>query len=257
MCSVPGCNDKVYALGDCRKHYRQARRSIGLEAKYVSSKICKIDGCTKTVDCHDMCNVHYGRWRAHGDPLKLLRQPVPERCSIDGCDKPMVDGSGRGYCPMHYQRWRLYGDPLVESHRTDLLDRSAPCEVPDCTNIIGKYGNKGMCRYHARKLHRAARPKHYLAVVNARRHRVREATPPWADVAAIEAFYAACPAGYEVDHFFPLRGRNRKGSGLNTLENLQYLTIEENRRKGNRWPTAAEIAAYLTRPLSYANVTAL
>lgn len=54
-------------------------------------------------------------------------------------------------------------------------------------------------------------------------------TPIDADISAIREFYLNCPAGYEVDHIYPLS----KG-GLHTLENLQYLTIHENRKKSNK-----------------------
>lgn len=30
---------------------------------------CAIDGCDKPVEARGWCNVHYARWRAHGDPL--------------------------------------------------------------------------------------------------------------------------------------------------------------------------------------------
>ena len=61
------------------------------------------------------------------------------------------------------------------------------------------------------------------------RAQVRDQTPPDADRTAIKEFYANCPPGYEVDHIVPIsRG------GLHTLENLQYLTVKENRSKGNR-----------------------
>jgi hypothetical protein len=54
-------------------------------------------------------------------------------------------------------------------------------------------------------------------------------TPDDADIAAIQKFYLNCPKGYEVDHIIPIsRG------GLHTLENLQYLTISENRKKSNK-----------------------
>ena len=73
-----------------------------------------------------------------------------------------------------------------------------------------------------------------------RKNRVREVsgnyrakllnqTPPEADRTAIREFYAGCPEGYEVDHIIPIS----KG-GLHTLENLQYLTRTENRRKSNK-----------------------
>ena len=54
-------------------------------------------------------------------------------------------------------------------------------------------------------------------------------TPDDVDVKAIQEFYSNCPPGYEVDHIIPIS----KG-GLHTLENLQYLTISENRRKSNK-----------------------
>lgn len=54
-------------------------------------------------------------------------------------------------------------------------------------------------------------------------------TPHNVNIKAIQEFYANCPVGYEVDHIVPIS----KG-GLHTLENLQYLTISENRKKSNK-----------------------
>jgi 5-methylcytosine-specific restriction endonuclease McrA len=54
-------------------------------------------------------------------------------------------------------------------------------------------------------------------------------TPKDADIKALQKFYINCPAGYEVDHICPVS----KG-GLHTLENLQYLTASENRKKSNK-----------------------
>ena len=55
--------------------------------------------------------------------------------------------------------------------------------------------------------------------------------PPWADLSAINAFYKACPRGYHVDHIIPLRGSSV--SGLHTIDNLQYLSAEDNLTKSN------------------------
>jgi 5-methylcytosine-specific restriction endonuclease McrA len=54
-------------------------------------------------------------------------------------------------------------------------------------------------------------------------------TPEDVDIKALQQFYINCPNGYEVDHIHPVS----KG-GLHTLENLQYLTISENRKKSNK-----------------------
>jgi 5-methylcytosine-specific restriction endonuclease McrA len=61
------------------------------------------------------------------------------------------------------------------------------------------------------------------------RAKVKNQTPPDADRKSIKEFYDSCPKGYEVDHIIPIS----KG-GLHTLENLQYLTIAENRKKSNK-----------------------
>ena len=57
--------------------------------------------------------------------------------------------------------------------------------------------------------------------------------PAWSETKEIKEFYNNCPQGYEVDHIIPLQGK--KVSGLHVIGNLQYLTIEENRLKSNRY----------------------
>jgi len=56
--------------------------------------------------------------------------------------------------------------------------------------------------------------------------------PIYADLKAIEQIYIDCPNGKQVDHIYALKGKNV--SGLHVHNNLQYLTPEENRAKGNK-----------------------
>lgn len=74
----------------------------------------------------------------------------------------------------------------------------------------------------------------YKAYSAKRRAIILNAIPPWADLLKIQEIYENCPEGYEVDHIYPLQGVN--SCGLHVENNLQYLTVEENRKKSNKLP---------------------
>jgi 5-methylcytosine-specific restriction endonuclease McrA len=57
--------------------------------------------------------------------------------------------------------------------------------------------------------------------------------PLWSETEEIREFYKNCPEGHHVDHIIPLKGKIV--SGLHVISNLQYLTAEENMKKGNRF----------------------
>lgn len=77
---------------------------------------------------------------------------------------------------------------------------------------------------HYPEQHRAANAKRRAAELNA--------IPSWADLGEIAKIYLLCPEGYHVDHEIPLQGPNV--CGLHVEYNLQYLTAEENLKKGNK-----------------------
>lgn len=54
-------------------------------------------------------------------------------------------------------------------------------------------------------------------------------TPDDVDIKTLQQIYLDCPDGHEVDHIIPIS----KG-GLHSPENLQYLTVSENRKKSNK-----------------------
>lgn len=61
-----------------------------------------------------------------------------------------------------------------------------------------------------------------------------KATPGWADLSKIKAFYVeAASKKMHVDHIVPLRGK--LVCGLHVHNNLQLLSPSENHSKGNKW----------------------
>jgi hypothetical protein len=114
---------------------------------------------------------------------------------------------------------------------------------------------------------REANPEKYRAAIALRNALKLNATPPWADLAAIEAIYEACPDDHHIDHISPLKGRHWRGkwelgdsllwrlelpdgaedidgnpistrvsNGLHVPLNLMPLPDEENLSKSNQAP---------------------
>lgn len=50
---------------------RPTRAEMDAAYKRLSGIACKIDGCEKRASVRGWCEMHYGRWKAHGDPLYL------------------------------------------------------------------------------------------------------------------------------------------------------------------------------------------
>ena len=78
------------------------------------------------------------------------------------------------------------------------------------------------------------------AIVAKRKYSLIARTPPWADIKKIKAVYIEASRitketgiPHEVDHIIPLQGEFV--SGLHVHTNLQILTREQNRSKGNRY----------------------
>lgn len=83
--------------------------------------------------------------------------------------------------------------------------------------------------YHVE--YRAKNPEVHRTTMRLRRSGVSQATPPWADKAAIKAIYHLARAtGMHVDHAVPLKGADV--CGLHVESNLQLMVPLLNRMKG-------------------------
>jgi hypothetical protein len=74
--------------------------------------ICSVEACGRTTKARGWCDLHYKRWRVHGDPLAYRK--IRKRCTVDECDAFV---HGRGMCRMHYKRAARHGDPRVKHNR--------------------------------------------------------------------------------------------------------------------------------------------
>lgn len=132
----------------------------------MAQRICSIDDCERRHFGRGWCQLHYQRWRTHGDPL--YRRVQPDRtCKVDGCDRRLAEekATGRGMCGKHYQRWQKHGDPL---YGRPVIVGVAECSIDGCGNVVQA---RGWCSAHWSRWKRHGSPTARLRgeVVNGKR----------------------------------------------------------------------------------------
>jgi len=104
---------------------------------------CAVTGCDLRVHGGGLCDVHYHRWRSHGDPL-VWRQVGAARLSDylvtpEGCHiwRGYTDEHGKGLVvfeghrwPVHRLAWTLAHGPIPPGKTVRQL-----CSVPACFNV--------------------------------------------------------------------------------------------------------------------------
>lgn len=88
--------------------------------------LCKVAGCDRRIVSHELCSLHWARFRKHGstDPWRG-RGGAPNYCSVVGCDRKIAN-SEHMLCWMHWGRLRRRGttDPPPPRPRNPYTDAS-------------------------------------------------------------------------------------------------------------------------------------
>jgi hypothetical protein len=91
ICSVPRGNlrrGKTKSCGCFSKEIRSTPR----QGPHVSDSQCSVDGCTAPVRCTNLCEIHYSRYKRHGDPNIMLIAPFGSGRLQDGYRRIGING---------------------------------------------------------------------------------------------------------------------------------------------------------------------
>lgn len=79
MCSVEGCDREVWSRTWCSAHYqrwqtgRDVRPLVPIRVRRKQREVCTIFDCGNIQVARGLCDKHYRRFLAHGNPLTVLR----------------------------------------------------------------------------------------------------------------------------------------------------------------------------------------
>lgn len=196
-------------------------------------------------------------------PPVLVGQIISELL-VEGSGPKAMENLGRSAQTFNRSIKKLFPDVVLkgraESWKYWLITKSDYKKCSNCeTYLKREFFNKDSstsdgianicksCRevtrdkeYHVNytRQHYLNNKEYYTAKAAKYRANKLQRLPLWADLRAIEEFYFNCPIGYHVDHIYPLNGESV--SGLHVLNNLQYLTAEDNLKKGNKFPNVPD-----------------
>lgn len=144
MCSIEGCEGKMYGRGWCRRHYDKWRNHGDPLAgwNWDDSKIqateCSVETCSKKPLAKGLCEAHYALNRRTGSTERTNVRGV---CFLADCGEPHL---AKGYCSSHYYKWKNNGDPyFVQPKATSkkVMDKSGYIELTNMHDYPGTKKN--------------------------------------------------------------------------------------------------------------------
>lgn len=152
-CSIEGCERQYRAKDLCSAHYMKRWKGFDGELTPISPRptVCTIEGCTTGGRLkRGWCEMHYQRWRTHGDPLwkndrhwqhaSLETRFWGKAVKGAGCWEWTGDRHPFGYGKMivagrkrlaHRLAWELTHGPIPEGLQVCHHCDNPPCVRPD------------------------------------------------------------------------------------------------------------------------------
>lgn len=112
-------------------------------------RVCSIEDCYSRAFGHGFCNMHYKRWRKHGDPNeRTVVHGQHEFCTVSDCTRPH---QAKGLCRSHYARYKASGEWPTTPIRPISRQKAppGPCARPGCS---GTHRGTGYCHKHYARL---------------------------------------------------------------------------------------------------------
>ena len=171
-------------------------------------------------------------------PQKNTKDNLTARC------KPCTRARSKKYQEAHRSERAEYLKTYYKENKDLLIARSSAkywANVPErrLARRANYLKHRDRIILYQKRYYLANKDK-YNSYSGLRSSRVRQATPPWADTAAILAVYEqrlilsqSTGVLYHVDHIIPLH--HPLVCGLHVEYNLQIITAEENLRKSNKF----------------------
>ena len=214
-----------YSNGNCRECLREKNAALQCDPEFAQRK-------------RDRENARYaadpGKSNARSKAYHFSNRPTVQKSNAKRYAENRLERIAK------MQQYRAANPEKVkESLKRYYQNNKAACKARRCrwaaenADSLKEYQKV----YHAK--HYEENKKYYYIKSAKAKSRLRKATPKWADMDKILAIYKQAAlmstdeVKYSVDHVIPLKGKTI--CGFHVENNLQVITLQANKSKGNRW----------------------